>query len=313
MQLLGKILGDPNKKELEAIQPLVDKINALEPAIEELSDEELAAKTKEFRAQLYLHLKGGMVLEDELVKLFREALDKVEPFASKLTGAQLHAAITEQRQRIERQRDPEHTLRENLQDTLSECFEKAYENLNPVLNTLRATAAMDMAEESQEWPDEADDPHQTTLALLEKVEPMITEIDDDYLDGAFEKAWPLFEEARRKAQNAEEGADERLEDLLNNILQHLQGELVAIKAEALNQLIPVLAKRYKTGKTLEDLLPEAFAVVREAGWRTIQMRHYDVQMIGGVVLHQGKIAEMKTGEGKTLVATLPAYLNALTG
>ncbi|OLB53174.1 MAG: preprotein translocase subunit SecA, partial [Ktedonobacter sp. 13_2_20CM_2_56_8] len=66
-------------------------------------------------------------------------------------------------------------------------------------------------------------------------------------------------------------------------------------------------------KTLEDLLPEAFAVVREVGWRRIKMRHYDVQLIGGVVLHQGKIAEMKTGEGKTLVATLPVYLNALTG
>ncbi|HEY6408038.1 MAG TPA: preprotein translocase subunit SecA, partial [Ktedonobacteraceae bacterium] len=62
-----------------------------------------------------------------------------------------------------------------------------------------------------------------------------------------------------------------------------------------------------------DLLPEAFAVVREVGWRRIKMRHYDVQLIGGVVLHQGKISEMKTGEGKTLVATLPMYLNALTG
>ncbi len=64
---------------------------------------------------------------------------------------------------------------------------------------------------------------------------------------------------------------------------------------------------------LEELLPEAFAVVREAGWRTVQMRHFDVQLIGGIVLHQGKIAEMKTGEGKTLVATLPCYLNALAG
>ena len=142
---------------------------------------------------------------------------------------------------------------------------------------------------------------------------MLSEIDDEFQGEAFAKAWPLFEEARRKAQNDEEGADERLESLLNNILQHLQGELVALKAEAIDQLIPALAKRYKTGKTLDDLLPEAFAVVREVGWRTIQMRHYDVQMIGGVVLHQGKISEMKTGEGKTLVATLPAYLNALTG
>jgi preprotein translocase subunit SecA len=71
--------------------------------------------------------------------------------------------------------------------------------------------------------------------------------------------------------------------------------------------------QFKAGKTLDDLLPEAFAVVREAGWRTIKMRHYDVQLIGGVVLHQGKIAEMRTGEGKTLVATLAVYLNALTG
>ncbi len=64
---------------------------------------------------------------------------------------------------------------------------------------------------------------------------------------------------------------------------------------------------------LEELIPEAFAVVREAGWRAVQMRHFDVQLIGGMVLHQGKIAEMKTGEGKTLVATLSCYLNALAG
>ncbi len=67
------------------------------------------------------------------------------------------------------------------------------------------------------------------------------------------------------------------------------------------------------GATLDDILPEAFAVVREASWRILHMRHFDVQLIGGVVLHQGKIAEMKTGEGKTLVATLPAYLNGIQG
>ena len=71
--------------------------------------------------------------------------------------------------------------------------------------------------------------------------------------------------------------------------------------------------RYKNGETLDDLLPEAFAVVREASWRVLNMKHFKVQIIGGVVLHQGRIAEMKTGEGKTLVATLPAYLNAISG
>ena len=72
-------------------------------------------------------------------------------------------------------------------------------------------------------------------------------------------------------------------------------------------------ERLTRGETLDDILPEAFAVVREASWRVLGMRHFNVQIIGGIVLHQGRIAEMKTGEGKTLVATLPAYLNALAG
>src|SRR5438874_1854992 len=72
-------------------------------------------------------------------------------------------------------------------------------------------------------------------------------------------------------------------------------------------------RKYREQQVLNEILPEAFAVVREASVRTTGMRHFDVQMIGGLVLHQGKIAEMRTGEGKTLVATLPAYLNALTG
>ncbi|HYU76649.1 MAG TPA: DEAD/DEAH box helicase, partial [Ktedonobacteraceae bacterium] len=313
MQLLGKLLGDPNKRDLKVIQPLIDKINALEPAMQKLSDDELAAKTAEFRSQLFLHLKGGVVLEDELVKLFREALNAIEPYAKKSTNEQLHAAITEYRQTLERRRDPKQYLRDHLQDTLSECFETGYEHLSPALNSLRATAAMDRAEETQKWPDEAKDPQRATLSLLKEIEPALKEIEDDELSEAFQAAWPHFEEARRNAPDKEEGADERLEHLLGEILQHLQPEIVAIKAEAMDKLVPEMVKRYRTGKTLEDLLPEAFAVVREAGWRRIKMRHYDVQLIGGVVLHQGKIAEMKTGEGKTLVATLAVYLNALTG
>src|SRR5690606_10228193 len=74
-----------------------------------------------------------------------------------------------------------------------------------------------------------------------------------------------------------------------------------------------LKARVAAGTPLEEILPEAFAVVREAGKRVLGMRHFDVQLVGGLALHQGKIAEMRTGEGKTLVATLPSYLNALTG
>jgi len=89
--------------------------------------------------------------------------------------------------------------------------------------------------------------------------------------------------------------------------------LAALSDAELRAKTPALKERYAAGTALDELLPEAFAVVREASKRTLRMRHFDVQMLGGMVLHNGKIAEMKTGEGKTLVATLPAYLNALTG
>ena len=93
----------------------------------------------------------------------------------------------------------------------------------------------------------------------------------------------------------------------------LEPEMAARSDEELRELTPRFRERLAAGETLEDLLPEAFAAVREVSKRTLAMRHFDVQLVGGVVLHRGKIAEMKTGEGKTLVATLPAYLNALAG
>src|SRR6266699_2144810 len=87
----------------------------------------------------------------------------------------------------------------------------------------------------------------------------------------------------------------------------------ALSDEQLRAKTVEFRQRLAQGATIDDLMPEAFAVVREAGRRVLNMRHFDVQLIGGAVLHKGKIAEMKTGEGKTLVATLPAYLNALDG
>src|SRR5690625_1376082 len=93
----------------------------------------------------------------------------------------------------------------------------------------------------------------------------------------------------------------------------LESDLQALSDEQLRAKTAEFRKRLDEGASLDSLLPEAFAVVREAGKRVLDMRHFDVQLIGGMVLHQGKIAEMKTGEGKTLVATLAAYLNALPG
>ena len=93
----------------------------------------------------------------------------------------------------------------------------------------------------------------------------------------------------------------------------LDAEYAGLSDEALRAKTEEFRARLADDETLDELMPEAYAVVREASRRTIGLRHYDEQLIGGVVLHRGQVAEMKTGEGKTLVATLPLYLNALTG
>ena len=96
-------------------------------------------------------------------------------------------------------------------------------------------------------------------------------------------------------------------------INSLEESISKLSDEELRNKTNEFKERLANGETLDDLLPEAFAVVREASKRVLGLRHFDVQLIGGIILHQGRIAEMKTGEGKTLVATLPAYLNALTG
>ena len=96
-------------------------------------------------------------------------------------------------------------------------------------------------------------------------------------------------------------------------INSLEPEFEKLTDDALRQKTEEFKKRLKDGETLDDLLPETFATVREAAKRTLGQRHYDVQLIGGITLHRGEIAEMRTGEGKTLVSTLAAYLNALPG
>lgn len=104
----------------------------------------------------------------------------------------------------------------------------------------------------------------------------------------------------------------KIEKIVDKI-EALDEEMQALTDEELQEKTPELRERLADGATLDDILPQAFAVCREAAFRTLGMKHFRVQLIGGVVLHQGRISEMKTGEGKTLVATLPAYLNALEG
>ena len=98
-----------------------------------------------------------------------------------------------------------------------------------------------------------------------------------------------------------------------DIINELEPSIKKLSDDELKAKTAEFKERREKGETLDELLPEVFAVCREASWRVLEMRHFDVQLIGGIVLHEGRIAEMKTGEGKTLVATLPVYLNALTG
>ena len=104
----------------------------------------------------------------------------------------------------------------------------------------------------------------------------------------------------------------RIQPLCDKVLA-LEDKYAAMSESELKNQTALLKERLANGETTDDILPDAFAVCREASWRVLGMKHFPVQILGGIVLHQGRIAEMKTGEGKTLVATLPAYLNALTG
>ena len=104
----------------------------------------------------------------------------------------------------------------------------------------------------------------------------------------------------------------RINPIVNKI-EALEPQMQALSDEELKAKTAEFKQRYADGEDLDDLLPEAFAAVREASWRVLGMKPFRVQLIGGIVLHQGRIAEMKTGEGKTLVAVLPAYLNAIAG
>ena len=104
----------------------------------------------------------------------------------------------------------------------------------------------------------------------------------------------------------------RIKPVMEQVLA-LDEEMRKKTDSQLREMTDIFKERLAKGETLDDILPEAFAVCREASARVLGMKHFPVQIIGGIVLHQGRIAEMKTGEGKTLVATLPAYLNALSG
>ena len=107
----------------------------------------------------------------------------------------------------------------------------------------------------------------------------------------------------------------KIEEYLSvvNQINDLEPSLINLSDEELTSKTDEFRNRLKDGQTLEELLPEAFAVVREVSKRTLGMRHFDTQLMGGMMLHGGKVAEMRTGEGKTLMATLPMYLNALPG
>ena len=138
--------------------------------------------------------------------------------------------------------------------------------------------------------------------IWDKTTDAFTAVSEGVSDGP-DPAVRQLERAADPPDAADRGADQRAR----------AGDAGALGRRAAGQDRRVPRAGWPTGETLDDLLPEAFAACREAGRRFLKMRHYDVQLMGGMVLHGGNIAEMVTGEGKTLVATLAAYLNALDG
>src|SRR5437899_5211467 len=124
---------------------------------------------------------------------------------------------------------------------------------------------------------------------------------------------PVLEQMNALEPQMQRASDAELRAKSEQFRRRIQERLAALPTDEQDPAAAEKLQRATLKEPLDDILPEAFAVVREAGRRALNMRHFDVQLIGGVVLHQGRIAEMKTGEGKTLVATLPAYLNALEG
>ena len=116
-----------------------------------------------------------------------------------------------------------------------------------------------------------------------------------------------------KILRAGEGRQVKNLEKVARLVNQFEESISQLSDQGLRAKTDEFKARLADGEDLDDLLPEAYAVVREAAKRTLGQRHYDVQLMGGIALHRGNIAEMKTGEGKTLVSTLPAYLNALTG
>jgi preprotein translocase subunit SecA len=145
---------------------------------------------------------------------------------------------------------------------------------------------------------------------IKKIQPLV-----DQINGLEPEMKQLTDEQlRAKTQEFRAQIKERLKEVEEEIAQITEDLKKSSEGETTNELEDLNKRRAEAKQqALDEILPQAFAVAREAGRRVLNMRHFDVQLIGGVVLHQGKIAEMKTGEGKTLVATLPVYLNALSG
>ncbi len=117
---------------------------------------------------------------------------------------------------------------------------------------------------------------------------------------------------KRLARSYSKKELKRIQPILDSVLFY-EDKMAAMSDDELRDMTDEFKQRYAGGESLDSMLPEAFAVCREASWRVLGMKHFPVQIIGGIILHQGRISEMKTGEGKTLVATLPAYLNAISG
>lgn len=278
MSLLTSLIPSKNDRTLRSLQPIVDRINYLENRF--LSEKELKEKT--------LRCREGLAQGKSLGEIFPEL---------KILG---NKTLREKTALCRRELTEEKDLAQVLPDDFRVMSD---EQIRGMTEIFRAR----LKEGVQEG----------IRAKLESRREVIKFLKDRFGDqGNKESAVIHIDRGPQDflTQSVFNALEEEIEEIVNEVKDEADFEGVSENTLTKGVKAFIHEAIYKEmQRVLDEILPEAFAVVREAAKRTLGMRHFDVQLMGGIVLHQGKIAEMKTGEGKTLVATLPAYLNALSG
>jgi len=303
--LFRNIVPSKNDRELKKLQPIVDRINYLENHF--LTKEEVEKKTALLRDSLGETVSLAEIFPELAILGKKELEQKTATCRKELAGGKLLSDILPDDFRIVSDQELKamtDRFRIQVEAELTERLRERLENAKEIRKKMEDRLHFD---EIRELVKERLLDRRTGDPYLEQVK-LIRRNLVDRVKNALEEELLLLAEGLR-----DEGVIEELQTILDtHSLDDIRHEMDQIIVSEIKKSLDEYVKEEAT-PCLDKFLPEAFAVVREASKRILGMRHFDVQLIGGIVLHQGKIAEMKTGEGKTLSATLPAYLNALLG